>query len=438
MYADHRGRLQRRVRRRHRAGAVVLVLVFIAAACGTQRARSLPADMTREVSPLPLTTVSSADARVLLQVEASGQPTIERITDADAYRLTVAIGAETPIRCVIGLAPLPVASEIAASYAELPGPPAKRHVLFVEAGMQVDMPTLYAEFGAATRNDKAVEVTFRKVVGILTSSGIVFCVHSEPGYRQSFRRITSALVASLQVQSDPAATPNVLEVARPEYEEIWVSSIGSIKYGVSSERVYRLSDGGRQGRSRSMYLMGGSDDELLGNDQWGSWVAAADGTIQRANEEGVRRLSTSTASDMRSVVLTREPGGVYVVEGKAEGKDVNGRISSKKPLLDQVQRWHAIRAALRRSPDAVTSFLRWDGLSSPLEFIETTYQPVQDDSGPRRIERRVGDAVAVLTLDEQGVPLRTEPVVPTSGATFFQERVFMRGNADALLGSPAH
>ena len=68
----------------------------------------------------------------------------------------------------------------------------------------------------------------------------------------------------------------------------------------------------------------------------------------------MRRLSTNAASDVRSVVLTREPGGVYVVEGKAEGKDVNGRISSTKPLFDQVQRWHAIRAALRRSPDAVT------------------------------------------------------------------------------------
>src|SRR5262245_58764424 len=422
--ADHRTR-------GWRSAVAVGLLAGIGWGCGA-RTGPQPAShddpLARESDGLTTSTVTSDDGVVLLQVASSGSPSIAR--EDDVYRLVVPIGAPNPIECAISRDFEPTATMIAQHYAKMAAAPADKRVFTIEPVVLIDRPALYGEIGSArTAGDRAYVVINKFVLFTVAGVQSVLCMHSDLGFRSTFRRVTESVARSLRISGDDKAD-RLLELIRkraPTYQEIVVTRAGTTPIGISEERVYRLADGiivfGRNVklvRHDNPLMLGGHDGTAIE-------VTDADGNVGRIQtydvwtDDGVVRSEKlrDLHHDADGYAVTARDGGA--------GTTRTWRITDSRPLPGRIRRAAMDREEITGGKRETLSVPAWSGSDENIVWQDLKYDRIPATAGgERQVERSDPETTVLLTYDDAGCWLRTQPKDP-SVPMGYHERVFSRG-----------
>jgi hypothetical protein len=260
-----------------------------------------------------------------------------------------------------------------------------------------------------------------KVAVLANDAHSLVCVHDEPGYSETFRRIVKGLAASLR--RDGAADPR----AAARWAELQVLTARGVPLGFTERRLAGADGGGRVITTYSARLVPRSQRDIEATD-----VA----TLERADQEGVlleERTSTAVdgAPSRRLSVLRAADGITYRYEGEIEGSPASGQFSTRAGIATD------LLLARRCAPTGAAPMaeLRLEQYAPAVDPTRATELVVR--SSPARagwLELRAGDLAASAQPDPSGWFRRTER--EAGAVKLVEERAWSHGDPRGAIGAP--
>lgn len=154
---------------------------------------------TRELPQMQVMEVRSAGGDVVLTTEAVARPRITR-EDAGVYMLEVPIGTDRPVRCWLRTDGADAKWLLANVLTDAKQATQSFEIIDTRAGTlgQVGFVTAEARYSIEHNGE---QLRGGLVATVFDSTDIVVaCLHDEPGYRATFRRVTEGIIKSLKLE----------------------------------------------------------------------------------------------------------------------------------------------------------------------------------------------------------------------------------------------
>jgi hypothetical protein len=375
--------------------------------------------LERESLPLPLADAASVDGTVLLRVEAAAPPRVVAWTSdggAKGYTIEVPTGKGSAIECALAPNISSSASFWRSVHGELHGGVLQNpRLVATDAGAMVDHPFLYLEVAGTVVQDGENRTRIVKYLAVGIGNGTLLCSHPVVGYRETFKRIVSGLVANLRA-------PGVQDELPLTYHEIEAMKIQDRALGFADLRYFSLGPQGHLAAKRTSLVIPRSPADWLVLDSLRVERSAADGTITQAADS-----RTSGDEQERDLALIRDGTG-YRVDGTLSGKAVHADLPHTKPVPDDIDAARRLRETVLNNGPWPLSLPQWSPDVNPLAITDASLgcQP-GDTVGAASCEMKAGTSNLRFSADEVGRP-RIITLSGPNGITITLERVFVRGH----------
>jgi len=360
--------------------------------------------MTREQPALQRREVALADGSVRLSVESAAAPTLTR--DGDTVALTVPLGTGEPLRCQIE-SEIDMAATLRKVYTALERFP-KREIVSSDAG----------ELGGAAfvALSAVYLVEEQKAFGQLKlfaahrglDSGF-FCMHDEPGYTATTRRVVASIAQTLKVK---------LKERRPApiCRQVIATTIGGRRIGATEVRVSKLPNGMIHRFESSSSLFIRTPLEFEGIDDY-SAVNSRNGIIENA---AYTKANGSGGLEFR-IELKRDKGSSYHASGTYHDQKVDARFAAPN-LFSSDREAELVRTKLLPTKSGQLALIGYSPGSDPARISHTVIRGLGDGT----YEISAGDdAKMMVDFDERGEPKKAKLKVATQEVQM--ERVFSEG-----------
>jgi hypothetical protein len=373
----------------------------------------------REAAPLAAQGIESSDRFFRARVPAKLAAAVQR--DGDAYRVSLDVGATAPVDCWVYRDGIDFAGSLTGlsqetftGISQQFGAVEARQVDRVDAGAFGESPFLALDWMYRVQTDAGPQLG--QVKHLVASKGGrgLYCQHNEVGYAETFRRVASALLESLEYRNP--------DDAAPYFAEISTMSLRGMRVGLQHTTLTRDEDGDTRVDTRTSLLLPVTSDTLQASDTFAVEFARPDGTL--INQVHVETANGELVSNLH---LDPQPGGAWGVEGTFQGKPLSMRIESTSRPSSWLGDAIALRKTLAsRGPGARISTTRWMPDADPTRLLDGTIS----------IGEPVGSERFAATLATEGV--EADLVVERSGtvssgsidlgiADVDFERVYTRG-----------
>ena len=365
----------------------------------------------RELPPLPKTAVEVAREAGALKAEVEAKGKVEVSREGEVDVLAIPIGTQMPIQCYVYRSRIDGAGSIAQLFQRV-----KKKLQIVSA-QPVDVaalagsPALFVEMVYLADAEGG-----KKNAGQLKQSVMphpdrsLMCLHDEPGYSQTFRRIVKGLGASLS-----AAAPDERSGAR--FAEVIAIRAGDMPVGFVEGTTAPAKDGASTSHSYVAMVAPPAPGEIVTQDK--AFISKVD-----ASGHVVAKVCSKTsAGELETIVtLTRAADGkMYGYEGTVKGKKVKGTFATADGLAGD-------RLVAKRMPLLLSGgsseerFQQYSVDENPVGATEVVYRK---DAGPRRVTIESSGTKVHATLDEDGYPSFMQ--MPIGALTITYERIWSRG-----------
>jgi hypothetical protein len=341
------------------------------------------------------------------KVEAAEPPTVTVGEELD--EVGIAIGTETPISCTVARKRLDAAGWVAGVVNEAAKNVQLAGVRPVDLTVVAGSPLLFVDALYVKDSPGGKLIGLLKAAVYSSDSRMFLCIHDEPGYRQSFRRIVAGFAQAMEGGEDEQDDARFVEVAS--------AYIGKIPVGFSEEVLWDRKGGGTISRSRMSMLLARTPTDLMPMDAYEEEEADAKDLILSG-----LYVEAMGGELSHTVTLTRAADGKkFTVEGTVAGKALKGSFTVKSGLASDL--WFTRRLAASAKPAAVLSHETYSAGDDPLKTRVQTAKPIK---GPVRKAEFSNEKVKyVAELDDDG--LQTAAEMPLGPITLTVKRVWSRG-----------
>lgn len=376
------------------------------------RKARLTALFEREAEGLPRQAFSAAGAA--LTVESSQPVTVARDEQAHLVTFTLGLGGTQPLTCTlfedgvdVGGRIFRVLSAIKSRGQLVPLRPASVEVIERFPAVFLDLGYLMDQQGTLGRGQV-------KVLAYSSDDASLVCLHDEPGYARTFKRVASALAAELA-----RALAKVREV--PVFRSVDLLSTQGLTLGFARTSWFRNPDGTLRLVSVGSMVVPRSQSDWLTTDQLSVTLAAKDGTVTRK-----RGLLWSNGEVEKDVTLERKKAGTYAYQGTVQGKALQGELKTRdgKDLASDLLQARRIKQVLLSGKKAELRLEDYLPEANPVALTPVTMQKLP---GPGRVSAWVGTLQLEGTFDADGVSQKSS--MQAGPATIVQERLFSEGSA---------
>lgn len=231
----------------------------------------------------------------------------------------------------------------------------------------------------------------------------VVCLHDEPGYRRTFRRVMADFIKTLRFS---APNPD------PEYREISLLSLNDHRVGFMERFMYRRNDGGYVIESENSILLQKSARDRLAKYHFKREVSDAGGVVYAGqyrvldNGEPLYNLQLEKAKD----------GFRYLIKGTYRGKEISSNFDFPGGLPDQRKRRLLLMEELNRKKigESVSyqEYMPSEDPLKPVVIVLTRDTIKESDRGADMIvQARIGQLVVRTAIDKDGMDLSSSSTV---------------------------
>jgi hypothetical protein len=366
--------------------------------------------MKRELPPGPKVALEAGS--VTGQIEATAPPTVEVKPGITSIDFT--FGAENHAKCFL-YSQMDPAGTLSKALRGLPSDQLTLRAVAPSAVVAVgDDPAMFVLATYSVHQDGGEALGVLKMMVLASLTTPMFCLHDEPGYEETFKRVTTDLAASLK-----PTTPTVAF----KYVSIRVARVGDVPIGFEREVS------GVDAKQNLFYLTTGtvfaptSPTEYVSQD-----MARVDNEDGHGGVMGVTYSGGDTqVESQKSVEVKRVGPSEYTYEGTDGGKKISGKFKTKNPrgLRSEAEKTAVLRELVGGKPaSGQVHFEEYDpdtSLTGTVDELEHLLSKAD-----RKLESSTnGKTVWTGTVDDQGRELNG--VVGEKGAVSV-ERIFVRGS----------
>jgi hypothetical protein len=373
------------------------------------RAASIQKLLERELAPLPPVAFETPKG-VRGKVEAKAKPDIKDGEEGEV--LWIPIGTGQPVACTL----FPERIDAGATSRRLADSLAKSldvvQAMPVEVAEVAGNAILFTQIVYRTREEQ------RPLAGVLQvavqphQTHSFLCVHDEPGYAASFRRIVKGFAASLVSDDEDSR-------AGGRFAEIQAIRVGPLDVGFSERVVWAREDGGRTTFTWASQLLPRTPSEFVAIDSVEREESDAQGLLIEATHVRVQNGEVES----KFTVTRGEDGKTFRYEGEKAGKKLKGTFKAEAGLATEL--WFARRFDAKSGfgPNAEVRHDAWSSSSNPIAATNIAYR--KDAAGPRRAHLTMGRLSIAGDLDDHGLLAKSE--MPIGPATIVLDRLWTRG-----------
>lgn len=365
--------------------------------------------LDRELAPLAPVAFKTPKG-VRGKVEAKATPEVENAEDNEV--LSIPIGTEQPVTCTI------FATRIDAGGTTRRLVDSLAKSLEIVQAFPVDVSEvggnaiLFTQVVYRTKTEKGPMAGVLQVAVQPHETHSLLCVHDEPGYAATFRRIVKGLVGSLVSEAEDGR-------AQGRFAEVQAIRIGPVPVGFSERVMWAREDGGRTSLTWSAQLLPRSPSEFVAIDTVEREESDARGLLIEATHVHVHNGEVES-----NFTVTRgEDGKTFRYEGEKKGKKLQGSFKCQAGLATEL--WFARRFDAKSGfgPKGEVRHEGWSSSANPLAATPIVYR--KDAAGPRRARMTIGPLSIAGELDDHGLFGKAE--MPIGPATMVLDRIWTRG-----------
>lgn len=401
-------------------GGLVLGLAAVAmgvgAGCAARHDDAWIAQLrAREAAERPLQEVGSSDGAFAARVPADAG-TIEPGAEADY--VTLGIGSDTPIECVLYHDEVEAASTLQTSAADVFAALQERYGAAVQAEIErLDAGAigaspflqLYWRYRVPRQGGEVLGELKQMIANREGRS--VYCLLHDNGYARSFDRVVRELVGSMRFSS--------YDEMRPYFTQIHVLSSGGRRFGFVSTSVTLEEDGEPRIVRYAAELRRGADDALSARDVSMVEHSTVSGMLRGKIFTDFRDGEMATA-----LSLDRADGAGWELRGEQGGQATRAALEDA-----ELWSWLGTTTALREvaAGAASTDAIRvWEPQVEPGRHVERRYSRLESlPENLQRISVYTGDDQTVAAVGGDGL-IRSETDVGTD-PTVLRERIYVEG-----------
>ena len=248
-----------------------------------------------------------------LEVEGTAPPEVQAVEGQQLVK--VDLGTKGPMQCFVHAQPLDAAGAMAAVLGAAQKSVKFRGVAITDVKMVEEQPVLFAnaDYLAEVNGNKAMG-QLKMMVHVRGNSSLM-CMHDEPGYQESFKRVALGAAATF--------APTGWTKPGHHYVEIQVVHMGSATLGFSHHACTRTKSG-TQCDSTDALLAARGPGQFIAVDTVSKETSDADGVVTSKlflHAEG-GELSTN-------LQVTRTAPSEYGFKGTTASKEVSGSFKTR-------------------------------------------------------------------------------------------------------------
>jgi hypothetical protein len=362
----------------------------------------LEALLRREIDRLPERPVAFPKPDWSARVESSSAPEVS--WSEDTVVVDIPIGTQDAIRCYVYPDDVDPAGSLARVLAEAKKKATFEKIAPVDISVEVDAPALHLAALYTTRGPLGLRAAGElELIFHARPAHPVLCMHDEPGYRKSFRRIALEFSGSLRTEADP--TP------QPAWLEVQVARIGKTPVGFTRRAMVPSETGGSLTLQTGSFMLPAGDDTWMFGDEGSFSEANAAGRIERA-----AFAQFSGSQELINLRLEKQPSGSYRVVGTRRGKAMTAEFRTRDPagLPDRVLvgRWLLEQARVEAEE------------FHPNLDAEHPLVVTYERGRPGQVSAQLGSAQLVASLDPRGLFRQMD--ITTDKTTMSFARVLVR------------
>ncbi|HEX5748513.1 MAG TPA: hypothetical protein VFZ09_19900 [Archangium sp.] len=362
----------------------------------------------RELAPLSKQKVSAPDGSFTGEVEATGAPTLQ--AGEGLFVLSIPLGTGSPLTCFVYSQPVDAGGaiyrlvEMAGQRTEL------QRVRITDIRLIGESPAVYAEAEYRVNGPRGKAAGLAKMMVYADDRVPLVCTHDEPGYSESFARVTSGLAASLQ---GSGGTPPA-----SRYFEFSVIRVRGLPVGFEKHTIREAAGGGRLTEVESSLFFPRSPRELSVHDSVSSELSDKDGKLVARDF-----ARASNGEPDIQMALEQVQGREYHYEGTHLGKALNGTFTAPADLATEPGTARLLRERFLPGPEQEVTLHYYIPTANPAAPVQQVLR--KGAAGSRELSVEMGPLKATLTLDAQG--MGEKMVAPLGDTEMVRERVRVRG-----------
>ncbi|HTP24514.1 MAG TPA: hypothetical protein VMK12_02495 [Anaeromyxobacteraceae bacterium] len=362
----------------------------------------------RELAPLPKVRfeIPRAEGAFEIEAEAKGKISVTQNEETDSF--AVPLGTELDIQCFfsrtrVGAQPFASMLERMKEAVEV------LSVRPVEVSAPGGSAALFVDVVYLVDRQGQKNVGFLKQATVAYSGYSLTCLHDEPGYDETFRRVVKGIGASLA-----AAIP---EGEKVRYAEVLAVKVQGMAVGFATNTIARGKRGASIAESSSRMVIPRSPSEIVALDKASSQTTDVAGRLISG------RYRDATANELETDLALRrgKDGKTYRYRGTMKGKHLKGKFATRNGLAGDSLIARRIPGLLAGSSQE-ERFQEYSPSANPRGPVESVYRK---DQGNRRISVDMGGVKLREAVDANYWPSLIE--MPIGTATVTYERIWSRG-----------
>ncbi|MFH0901863.1 MAG: hypothetical protein V2A73_14630, partial [Pseudomonadota bacterium] len=285
-----------------------------------------------------------------------------------------------------------------------------RFVRVTDVAVLRQTPALFAEIGYLSKGSESPTLGLLKVMICPHQNMSLLCLHDEPGYSETFRRIVGGMVETVPPRPKPREDWN----EREAFDQILVAKLQDRPVGFDwtfpDERGQRVS-------VHAMLTPRGASD-VLAEDSF---------RIERVDAHGwlayLRYLRIVGGEKDTELTLDREKGGEYSYAGTYHGRDIAGQFRAyrKEGLASETAIARLLREELLPGRTTELAVEEYSPGSNPEGPTPIVYRPLPDSQS---LSIQFGVVQGVGIVDQHGFFERVE--LTLSDVNLSLTRIFFR------------
>lgn len=365
----------------------------------------LEALLSRELEPLEKRAIDLGGG-FTAEIESAAAPSVR---EGDQMKtLEIPLGTESSIQCFVYPEPFRPGQSLSRLVSDLRQRADVRAIRGGSVEVLNEAPVMRVDMVYVAQRPAGAALGTFKV--LLNPYGRVplMCVHDEPGYMDTFTRITRDLVLGVRGAPKP-------EDAR--YVEVTVTRMGELPLGFDRRSI--RSEGAKTvEKTLSLMLVPRSPSEIVASDSETVEESTKDGRITR-----VVSLKLEEGEETANVIVTGTSNkSAYKYEGTVQGKKISGRftVTDKAGLLSSRMIAKRIRDQVLSGKTESMTTEEYHAAMNPTGAVSVTYRKQGE-----RLMVQLGELVLDGKSDAEGNLI--EVVIPVPGARLVTKREFYRG-----------
>jgi hypothetical protein len=358
----------------------------------------------RELERLPLSAVQSPDGAFSSMAEAAKAPSFSKQQALSV--LQIPIGTEMPVQCHIYSDRIDAAGSLGAVVRSISEAMQIHTVRPVEIAASGGHAVLFVEL------EYLATVDGKKVMGLLKLATLprddvsFMCMHDEPGYRETFRRMVKGFAEGLVTK---AAT-------KARFRDVQIVRFNDAPVGFSEHAVF-AEDGREVNEGYSSLFVPRSPSEVLASDVF------TRESLDRAGQLVDMVYVKVVNGEVESKVSLARAQKDYAYQGTWEHKPLEGRFASKRPLVGDLQHWKLLRENVLGGKSGELALTSYSPTTDPTAPVEIIYR--KRDGEPRGVTVEMGPMKLKGRADAHGVLERVE--LAAGRITIVSERLWSQG-----------